>query len=74
MQADPCAELAHLAREVGHVGADFGALPRPCLVAKVHSVGARVLANDQQLFGAGGDELLSLAQNRVGAAADEIAA
>ena len=50
------------------------ALPRPGLVAEVDAVGARVLADDQQLLRAGGDELLGLAQDRVGAAADEVAA
>ncbi len=49
-------------------------LPRPCLVAQVDAVGAGVLADDQQLLGAGRDQLLGLAQDRVGAAADEVAA
>ena len=74
VQPHPGAELAELAREVGHVGADFLALPRPRLVADVDAIGARVLADDQQLLRAGGDELLGLAQDRVGAAADEVAA
>ena len=50
------------------------ALPRPRLVADVDAIGRRVLADDQQFLGAGGDQLLGLAQDRVGAAADEVAA
>ena len=56
------------------MGADFLALPRPGLVPEVDAVGAGVLADDQQFPGARGDELLGLAQDRVGAAADEVAA
>ena len=74
VQADPGAELAHFAREVGHVGADLRTFPWPRLVAEVHSVGARILTYDEQLLRAGGDKLLRLAQNRVRAAADEVAA
>ena len=44
------------------------------LVADVDAVGRGVLADDQQLLRAGGDQLLGLAQDRVGAAADEVAA
>ena len=52
VQPHPGAELAQLAREVGHVRADFLALPRARLVADVDAVGRRVLADHQQLLGA----------------------
>ena len=55
-------------------GADFAALPRRGCVADVDAIGRGVLADDQQFLGPGGDQLLGLAQDRVGAAADEIAA
>ena len=74
MKPDPGAELAQLAGEVGHVGADFFAFPRPCFVAEVDAVGAGVLADDQQLLRARSDEFLRFAQDRVRAAADEVAA
>ena len=44
------------------------------LVTDVDAVGARVLADDQQLLGARGDQFLGFAQDRVGPAADEVAA
>ena len=44
------------------------------LVADVDAIGAGVLADHQQLLGSRGDQLLRLAQDRVGAAADEVAA
>ena len=56
------------------MGADLAALPRPGGVADVDAVGRGVLADDQQFLRAGGDQLLGLAQDRVGAAADEVAA
>ena len=56
------------------MGADFAVFPRPRLVADVDAIGRGVLADDQQLLGARGDQLLGLAQDRVGAAADEVAA
>ena len=70
----PGAELAELAGEVGHVRAHLAALPRPGGVAEVDAIGRGVLADDQQLLRPGGDQLLGLAQDRVGAAADEVAA
>jgi hypothetical protein len=56
------------------VGADRLSLPRPFLVADVDAIGRRILTDDQQLPGAGGDELLRFAQDRVRTAADEVAA
>ena len=50
------------------------ALPRTRLVADVDAIGAGVLADDQQFLGARGDQFLGLAQDRVGTAADEVAA
>ena len=81
MEADPGgvafrrAEIAHGGGEVGHVGADLTAgLERVGGVLQVEAVGAGVLADDQQLLRAGRDQLLRLAQDGVGAAADEVAA
>ena len=41
---------------------------------EVEAIGARILANDQQLLRSGGDQLFCLAKNRVGAAAHQVAA
>ena len=56
------------------MGAHLAALPWPGGVAKVDAIGRSVLADHQQFLGAGGDQFLGLAQDRVGAAADEVAA
>ena len=81
MEADPGggalggAQPAHLAGEVGHVGADFAAVAQLVgRVLQVEAVGAGVLADDQQFLGPGGDQFLGLAEDGVGAAADEVAA
>ena len=74
MQPHPGAELAEFTRQIGHVGADLFTLPHPRLMPDVDAIGAGVLTDDQQLPRSGSDELLGLAQYRVGAAADEVAA
>ncbi len=75
VQPHPSIELAQLAGEVGHVRTHFSAgLQRIGGVAHVDAIGRGVLANDQQFLGAGGDQLLGLAQDCIGPAAGEIAA
>ena len=74
MKSHPRAQLAEFAGEVGHVGAHGFALPRPAGVLEVKAVGAGVLADHQQLLRSAGDQFLGLAQDRVRAAADEVAA
>ena len=74
VEPHPGAELAELAGEVGHVGADLAALPRPGGVPQVDAIGRGVLADHQQFLRARRDQLLGLAQDRVGAAADQVAA
>ena len=49
-------------------------MPHARLVADVDAIGRGVLADDQKLLGAGLDQLLGLAKDRVGPAADEVAA
>ncbi|MCY1168746.1 hypothetical protein D9M73_87510 [compost metagenome] len=74
MQPHPCAQFAQLARQIGHMRADFFAMPQARLVADVDAVGGGILADHQQFLGARFDQLLRLAQDRIGAAADQIAA
>ncbi len=66
-------DAAEFARQVGHVRFDLAAFPGAGLVADVDAVGRRVLADHEQLARAGRDELLRLAQDRVGPPAGEIA-
>src|SRR5206468_2631096 len=70
----PGAELPHRGGKVAHMGADFAAFPRPCLVPQVDAVGARILTDDQQLPRASRHQLLRFPENRVRPAADEVAA
>ena len=56
------------------MGADLAALPGVGVVPAVDAVGGGVLADDEELADAGGDELLGLAQDGVGGAGDEAAA
>ena len=56
------------------MGADLAALPGVGVVPAVDAVGGGVLADDEELADAGGDELLGLAQDGVGRARDEAAA
>ncbi len=56
------------------MGADLFALPRTRLVPDIDAIGARILADDQQFPRARGDQLLGFAEDRVGPAADEVAA
>ena len=74
MQPHPGAEGAELAGEVGDVGADLASPPRMGVVLAVDAVGAGVLADNQQLLHAGGDQLLGLAQHGVRGARHEAAA
>ncbi len=68
------AKLAEFAGEVGHVRTHFMTLPFARLVPDIDAIGRGVLADHQQLLRPCRDELFSLAQHRVDAAADELAA
>ncbi len=67
-------DLAQFAGEVGHVGDDLLPLPHARFAADVDAIGRGVLADHQQFLRPRLDQLFSLAQDRVGAAADQVAA
>ncbi len=68
------AQPAEFARKVGHVRADTVAMPLAILVADIDAISRRILRDDEQFPGSRRDELFSLAQDRVDAAADELSA
>jgi hypothetical protein len=74
MEAHPRAQFAEFARQIGHVCADLLTVPHARLVADVDTVSRRILADHEQFARARFDQLFGFAQDRVGAAADEVAA
>ena len=74
VEPNPGRDLAELARQIGHVRADFAAVPHPREMLDIDAIGRCVLADHQQFPGAGLDQLFRLAQDRIGPSADEVAA
>src|SRR3546814_2578317 len=68
------AKLAQFARQIGHVRADFAALPLTRIMARIDAIGRSVLTDDEQFLRPRRDQLFGLAQHRVDTAADQFAA
>ena len=64
------AKSAQVAGKVGHMRADLPPAEFPLFMADIHPVSRRVLADDQQFFGARRNQLFRLAKHRVDSAAD----
>src|SRR3546814_15909062 len=62
--------LAQFARQIGHVRADFAALPLTRIMARIDAIGRSVLTDDEQFLRPRRDQLFGLAQHRVETAAD----
>jgi hypothetical protein len=71
MQPHPRTQFAEFARQISHMRANRCALPVTGLMLYIHTVSRRVLADDEQFLGAGCDQFLRFAQDRIGATADQ---